>query len=333
MTEETARDLRRRLTGVGLSPSAIRAAWPPWWTPEAAKSLSAQTDLRFALARYLGLDPHSLLDQQREPQFVWGSDARFKRLTAEDDVQRESIASFGHAITSLLIAASAPARGIEGESASDLRRIFLDDGIPYIRLVDLLSLSWAVGIPVIHLRVFPGKHKRMSAMTVRHENRYAILLAKDSLYPAPIAFYLAHELGHLALSHLGDHTVIVDLDAESGSSEGDDEEIAADGFGLELLTGDATPTVVSLLGRASGRSLADVALRSGGALHIEPGVLAMCFGYSSGSWRTANAALPYIYASEGPAWLEVNTLAAEQLNLARLPLDGRAYLERVMGLA
>jgi hypothetical protein len=289
--------------------------------------------LRFALARYLGLDPHSLLDQEREPEFLWAGDARFKRLTAEGDVQRESIASFGHAIASLLSAASTPGRSIEGESAPDLRRIFLDNGKPYIQLGDLLSLSWAVGIPVIHLQVFPGKHKRMSAMTVRHEDRFAILLAKDALYQAPIAFYLAHELGHIALSHLAAQTVIVDLDVESGSSEGDDEEIAADGFGLEVLTGHASPNVLSLSGRASGRSLADAALRSADALQIEPGVLAMCFGYSTGRWRTATTALRYVYPAETPMWLEINRLAATELSLGRLPVDGRAYLETVMGLA
>ena len=42
----------------------------------------------------------------------------------------------------------------------------------------------------------------MAAMTVHAASGNAILLAKDSGYPAQLAFYLAHELAHIALGHL-----------------------------------------------------------------------------------------------------------------------------------
>ena len=41
----------------------------------------------------------------------------------------------------------------------------------------------------------------MNGMLVQVGHRFAILLARDANYPAPIAFYLAHELGHAALGH------------------------------------------------------------------------------------------------------------------------------------
>jgi hypothetical protein len=330
--QESASGLRRRLAKVGLSPAAIRAAWPRWWSDDAETSVSARADLRFALARYLGLDPRTLLDADQQPTFLWSDHARFKRLTAKSDVQRDSIASFGHALATLLLAATAAGIPITGTSAADLRQLILTGDTAYVRLVDLLSLCWSAGIPVIHMRVFPGRHKHLAAMTVRLADRYAIMLAKDSMYPAPIAFYLAHELGHISSGHLAREAVIVDLETGSVSGDGDAEEAAADAFGLDLLTGSPRPTVLPQHGGYSARSLAKAALASGEELGIEPGVLAMCFGYSTNDWRTANAAHGYIYASKRPAWREVNEVAASQLELGDIPSDGRAYLETVMGL-
>ena len=61
------------------------------------------------------------------------------------------------------------------------------------------------------LRIFPLKNKAMHAMVVRVRGRYAILLGRDATYPAPVAFTLAHELGHVLLGHLGDAPALVDL--------------------------------------------------------------------------------------------------------------------------
>jgi hypothetical protein len=91
---------------------------------------------------------------------------------------------------------------------------------------------------VIYLRVFPLPAKKMNGMVVQLGDRFAILLARDANYPAPIAFYLAHELGHAALGHTRDHVAVVefgDLLTDQGESR-DDEEKAADRYALELLT-------------------------------------------------------------------------------------------------
>src|SRR5438132_13705755 len=100
---ENAAALRRRLRQLGLTPTAIEAAWPKWWTPQAEESVSARADLRFSLARNLGLDPRTLFAQAEPPRFVWGEQARFKHLRAETGAERNAIASFGRAFGALLI--------------------------------------------------------------------------------------------------------------------------------------------------------------------------------------------------------------------------------------
>ena len=122
---------------------------------------------------------------------------------------------------------------------------------PYVRLVDLLSLSWSAGIPVAHLRIFPAVRKRMAAMAVAVGERHAVLLAKDSMYPPHIAFYFGHELGHIALGHIRNDAAIVDMEADVLSTNSRrDEEAEADRFALELLTGRAdlqlVPTVPTM---------------------------------------------------------------------------------------
>src|SRR6266478_1051876 len=92
---EHARRFRQRLRGFGFTDPAIDAAWPSWWSDEAESSFSAQTELRFSIARKLGLEPRSLLEDETEPRFIWRDEARFKRLSGESDLERAGITSFG----------------------------------------------------------------------------------------------------------------------------------------------------------------------------------------------------------------------------------------------
>jgi Zn-dependent peptidase ImmA (M78 family) len=332
MNKNDASRLRLRLKKIGLSDPAISAAWPTWWSADAEASTSARAELRFSLARKLGLDPMSLLDDDQAPRFVWRDDARFKNLSGEGEIELSAITSFGTALGTVLVASSPEPISIAESTASDLRRLLLRRDQPYIRLHNLLSLSWSLGIPVVHLRVFPWPQKRMAAMTVRVADRCAILLGKDAMYPAHIAFYLAHELGHIALGHLSSDRVIVDLEELNPKLATDDvEEDSADRFALELLTGEPKLVVLPSRKHYAARELARIAMITGEQLGIEPGTLVLCFGYSTGNWPAANAALRYIYAAPKPVWKEVNDVAWSQLALDRISDDSTEYLRAVLG--
>ena len=320
---------------MGLANAAIDAVWPTWWSAEADSSASARAELRFGIARRLGLDPNSLLDDHHEPRFLWREEARYKHLTAEDQIERAGIESFGHAVASAISGAITPATGdLNGRAADDLRSVILANGSPFVGLGELLALCWGVGIPVVHLRVFPWPQKRMAAMTVRLAQRSFILLGKDASYPAPIAFYLAHELGHIALAHIEADQALVDMDAGDpvATASGDDEELAADAYALELLTGRAQPVVLPAdPATKSAGELARTAISAGAELNIEPGTLALCFGYSTGDWRTANASMKMIYDAPRPVWEAVNAIAVQHLPLSDAPSDSADFLKIVLG--
>jgi hypothetical protein len=173
----------------------------------------------------------------------------------------------------------------------------------------------------------------MAAMAVSSGERDAILLAQDSLFPAKIAFFLAHELGHLMLGHVGAGTAIVDLGDEPGEDRHDEEELAADRYALELLTGHPDFRVGTDMSRYNAPALADAVLRTAPQLRIEPGTLAMCFGYSTSNWAVVNSALKFIYRTAEPVWTVVNKVAASQLHLDRVPGDARPFIEAILGMS
>jgi len=330
MTERTA-DFRARLIRcTGLSNSAINAAWPDWWSDAAEASPSAQAELRFSLARTLGLDPRSLLGDE-EPRFIWDDSAKFKGFSGDPSAERPVIASFGTALARMLLQATPTVSIGHSPAAADLRNYILRTR-PHVGLIELLATSWSLGIPVIHLRVYPLSAKRMSAMSVRIGDRYAILLARDAIYPASLAFHLAHELGHIFLHHLTDGQAIVDFDEVIGSTAtADTEEGAADAYALEVLTGRPAIDLQVEGGGRGARQLAAEAIRVGAKEHIEPGTIALAYGYATKHWNTANAALGHIYERPYDAWVAVNKVAKGHLRLDALPDESESYVRAVMG--
>lgn len=340
MATDSATGLRHRLRTFGLSDSAIQAAWPRWWSESADESPSARAELHFSVARNLGLDPHSLIDANQNPRFIWRDEARFKHLSGEDEVEQAGITSFGRAVTSVLIRAAPDADAtVVGQAAGELRRALLARDRPVVALGDLLALAWGTGIPVIHLRVFPWERKRMAAMTVRLGDRWSVLLGKEASYPAQIAFYLAHELGHVALGHIAAGDQIVDLDEtddqlDAQQSANDAEEREADAFALELLTGLPAPTILpEKAGWATASELARTALALAEERQIEAGTAALIYGHSTRDWQLANAALGVIYPEPTEVWSSVNGYARHELDFERLTADGAEFLNAVLGAA
>ena len=330
MTTGSERDLKRRLKAIGLSEGAIAAAWPQWWSEDADAFPSARLELHFSIAWKLGIDPRSLLDAEGTPRFIWRDEARFKHLSGESDTERAAISSFGRALGALLVPGTTPLIERLPAEAASVRNLILQNE-PFVRLSNLLSVCWSTGTPVVHLRVFPRPHKRMAAMAVRIAERGAILLAKDASYPAHIAFYLAHELGHLLLGHLNREAAIVDLESTRLGSGDDREEYDADRFALELLTGTPEPNVVPLNRRYNAPALAAAVLDAGPKLRVEPGTLALCFGFSTQNWPVVNAAMRFIYQQPKPVWQEVNAVALRELDVTRIPQDAHAFIGSVLG--
>lgn len=210
--DENASKLKKRLKEAGFNDPLIDAAWPEWWSEEASLSESARAELRFSIARKLGLSATSLYHD--DIAFMWKDEARFKHLASDTDELKEILTSFGISVARILLKNISERQKAQQIEAKQIRESILLNRT-FVDLQSLVATCWALGIPVIHLRVFPQRAKRMHAMVAKVGDGHAILLARDSNYPADVAFTLAHEIGHIMLGHISTNSPIVDGDRKS----------------------------------------------------------------------------------------------------------------------
>lgn len=327
----SAEEFKRRLIkSTGLTESMISAAWPEWWSEAADASPSSQADLRFTLARKLGLDPLSLLEDET-PKFTWEDAAKFKNFHGDMQAARPAISSFGIAFGRMLINGLPHYTPLHELDPIGLRQSILASR-RFADLTGLIGFLWGVGIPVVHLRVHPLAAKNMCAMSVRIGDRYAVLLARDASYPASTAFHLAHEIGHIALGHLADGGALIDMDDPTERvEEVDPEETEADEYALKLLTGHPRLDVENTGAGRGARQLANEVMRVADQTRIEPGTLALCYAYTNKDWATAQKSLQYIYEKPLPVWEGVNKIAAMQLEWDLMSDETSNFVRAVMG--
>lgn len=327
MTSE-ADQLRGRLQRAGFTSGAVDAVWPEWWSAEAERSISAVTELRFTLARRLGLSPQSMFEDQ--PRFVWRDETKFKNLGDVTDQERSILSSFGVAVGSAALSLTERhEESLVGMPASRLRSALLANSSA-VGLRELLTVCWSIGVPVLKLELFPLAAKRMSAMTASVGGRFAVLIGRDSSYLAPVAYLLAHELGHIALGHLTGASALVEIQDPWEIEVPDDEELAADRYALELLTGSPQPTYEPEIKRFNSGELAAAAQIYAGPLATDPGVIAMCVGHSTGRWPQVFGALKQIPPGQVDVGGQMNDLAGRQLSLHSRDSELVDYLNAVM---
>ncbi len=325
MSPDTNR-LRRELRNAGLTNGVIDAVWPEWWSTAAENSKSADAELRFTIARRLGVSPRSLFEGP--PRFVWRDRAKYKNLGTASPEEVAILTSFGVAVAQALLP-GAPAPRPLPRSALELRNAMLT-AAPVIGLGEILAFCWGTGIPVLQLRLFPLPQKRMHAMTVALDGRFAILIGQETKYTAKAAYTIAHELAHVLLDHASGSAAILDVEDPFELSEADDEELSADRFALEMLTGDPDVRVEADTATFTATQLADAAATAAAKSRVDAGILALCLAHSTGKWKEAIGSLKIIPPVEIDVGSEINNLAGHQLSWSELPLEAQDYLRKVM---
>lgn len=324
----SAQQLRRELRRAGIANAAIDAVWPQWWSEDAGQSLSATAELTYTVARRLGLSPSALFDGSTK--FLWRDDTKFKNLGTSTERDQAILAAFAVAIARCALGATRSVQLPNLPDVHTLRETILKQG-RLVNALELLTFCWSLGIPVLQLRVFPLRQKRMHAVTVHEHGRYAILLGYETKYYAVVAYILAHEIAHILLGHLEHSTSLLEIGDPLTPEDVDDEEAEADQLALTLLTGMANPQISSSTESYTATQLAHASQEAAGPARIDPGVLALCLGHTTRKWAQSYGALKIIPPGEQDVGERINGIAASQLDWQAISYANREYLGRVIG--
>lgn len=333
--------LVNRLLDIGLSREIVDMSLPEWWVSEDYESLSARTMASLLLARRLNIDPTTLLDDEVPVGFLHTGVSKFKHMRLADGARRNALVGFATGVGRILLSLASNTEAHQDVPADPLvlRRALLG-GRPFVSFGDVITACWSLGVPVLHLRVFPAQTKGVTAIAVKLGGRHAILVARESGFDAQYMFHVAHELGHIALGHLGEGGAIVDADPNDPANKldelvDDEEERNADAYAQALLTGSASFEVFGQSDRkdrqrlGTARELAARALQLSGELQVDPGHLVMVFGHSTEDWQMAFAAAKLLpQQTEKPGTL-VNRVLWQQLGALDEDEQSIAYLKAV----
>ncbi|QEL14274.1 ImmA/IrrE family metallo-endopeptidase [Limnoglobus roseus] len=158
-----------------------------------------------------------------------------------------------------------------------------------------------MGIIVLSIQGLPPKGGKFDGVAMYSNGKPIVAIASSKKGPAWLAFYLAHELGHISLEHVKpDGGMCVDADLANAGVDEDTEEQEANGFALELLTGEATGiTFESSSLKAPEVGKAALKFASKADPKIDPGVVVLSYCKSTGYWGVAKKALEIVGQSEG----------------------------------
>lgn len=322
--------LYERLRDAGYAEGFVREkVLPSWWSDEAAGTSAGLSQVLLLLARRLGLDYAALRDDAAALVAASGPAFKLKKSTANLDARAVATTARVATHVARLVAHAAPAATVPWlNRAADIRKAILATRA-CVDLAGLIDHCWNSGIVVLHLE-FP-KARQLHGLAVRVAGAPVVVLFDGRKPTAWSLFVLAHELGHLALGHLAEDGVLVDEQIDEGSV--DAEELAANRFAIEVLTGapDWHPDASGRWPNAVG--LAESARRLGASRRIDPGHVVLNFGRhvqtnGAPAWGLVGAALKHI-DPEGDGPVLVRRALVERLRWDELNDDAREYVERL----
>lgn len=253
----------------GISKQKVARILPEWWSTEVEQSPSAAQQAKLYIARALSLRIRPFCETPPRVEFDLPSEKKFKRSakTTENDV--ELAVALALSASRIALSGIEPSSVAPPPSASAIRNYILSQGNNWVGLDQLLDYCWRCGIPVIHLAT-DLLGKKMDGIAMSINGRPSIVLSNKRA-SGFLLFHLAHELGHIALGHLASNGAIVDDEIKKFDNDAgrDQQEIEADRFAVELLTGNADLRL-NLLAMPIAPKLAELAVVYGRQNNIDP---------------------------------------------------------------
>ena len=327
-TQNKMKPVLDRLAEAGFRQSFVRrVVLPEWWDDEIALDEAGFQQGLGIIARHLGLELNPLFKGHVE--FRRLGSVHFKKSADVSDAELSVAQSV--ATQALWLTCSQTRKPFQriSESAAAIRHEIIGQGADAVNLENLLDYCWRNGVVVLHLSHFPSGARKMDGLVTIHEGRPGIVLCQNRQSPAWMVFHLAHELGHIARGHLKDRSVLVDQTVNPQSK--DREEVEANRFAVELLTGDPNMQFKAPY-FMKAEQLADAAKSVGRRVRVDAGVVALNYAWHSERkvFALANAALKKIEGARSAVEIVRKGMVAG-LNWDEIPEANREYLRKVTG--
>jgi hypothetical protein len=313
--------LYARLAKTGMTKMFARRLLPDWWDDTLGMMPSALLQAQLIISTGMNFELRSVRDPAADIEFA-SARRKFKLNKSVDSASIRLSAEYATGMAKLAAQAMHAQYIPPPPDALGIRNALLSTH----RCVDLpalLEYCNRAGIPVLHITDLPGK--KMDAVAIRQHGRSAIVLCKNTS-ASYLLFHLAHEIGHIALGHLGnvDGTLV---DVKINSADSDADEMAADAFAVQLLNGlDSRYSTGARF--MSGKHLAVAAISYGTQHRIDPGHITLNYAHVANNFRMANVALKLLPNVADAKIVNRNLL--DQINLNSLSDDQATMLTKAI---
>jgi len=273
----------------------IRSAiLPEWWDDDCAHDQALVPDIEIRVARFLGV-PLSVVKDPRAPlappTYV-GAQLRRVRAVNSDRLTPaiHSALQIGAAVIRSM-RAPVPSPVTPPAEASLWREQLQAEGRS-VTLDDLLGDLWKRGVPVVPIDVLPIPSFQGMACII--EGRPVVLLGHRHDEPARVAYFVAHEVGHIAAGDCSPDRPVVD--EEDQILDDDDLELRADGYATRMLIGaDTFPQVDG----TTFKKLASCAVEVERARGSDAATVIFAWAARTGDYPMATMAVKALYRATG----------------------------------
>ena len=276
---------------MGFSWNFVRSfVLPEWWEDSMAQNAVNRALAEAYIAKQLGISAEALRRRDQRLEALSMSEVRFKRYKNQvDETVYPTVIVALRAAQIVVQALREDTPKFQGPTeAHEIRNAILRQS-EYADLDSLLEYCWQAGIIVLQLESKPAGSKGFDGLAAIVEGRPVIILASARDSAPWLAFYVAHELGHIMLEHVQHGSgALIDKSLKSATGQ-DDDESQADRFALEVLAGHEAPKLRNL--RVKAEQLAVIAARNSRHLGVDPGVYALIYAKSNNRWPVAQKAL------------------------------------------
>ena len=238
MATHSVSSLLNRLSRGGFKRDFVRSAiLPDWWDDSLKSDTRLLPDIELRIARFLGLP----LAEVRDPSRPLAAQAAHSTVLRK--TQNTSVASLNPAIHTARRVAEAVLRNMPGAppgtipAAPEVWRRELVSGTSPVTLEVMLRDLWGRGIPVIPMEHLPPP--AFQGMACLIGGRPIVIIGQKFDVPSRIAFFVAHEAGHLAAGDCANGQTIVDESETAADASAMEKQ--ADRFASRVLLDGADP--------------------------------------------------------------------------------------------